>query len=369
MTKQKWLAPLALLAVSAQMAAAQGTLAIAPAFQTYHFAKGFGLESASLIIVPVAYEIGATRKVSFDLYSAYARGETRLGAVKNTLQGLVDTRVRANFHVAGSTVLTASLNLPTGNSAHDIVEANVANALSTELLGFREALWGTGFGATTGIATAQRWGTTGIGLGASYRLATAFEPTDSAVKYTPGNEMRVRVAFDKDLGANKLTAGVTFQNYSDDKLDGRNLFAPGNRWRTDLAYSFRTSATSSWTLFATDVWRENGDVTLRVVNNAGAAVGDTTFRSGQQNLIVVGIAGATAKLRPAADFRVITRKSGEDEGWLSNVGADLPFRRGGTDFIPSLKLSYGKMEGAGVDTRYSVVGGEASLTLRWGAPR
>ena len=48
MIKKNWLAPLALLAVSAQIASAQGTLAIAPAFQAYKFADGFGPSSASL---------------------------------------------------------------------------------------------------------------------------------------------------------------------------------------------------------------------------------------------------------------------------------------------------------------------------------
>jgi len=39
--------------------------------------------------------------------------------------------------------------------------------LATDLLGFREATWGTGFAVTTGIATARRGGQWGLGLGAS----------------------------------------------------------------------------------------------------------------------------------------------------------------------------------------------------------
>src|SRR5207253_6927248 len=132
-----------------QIASAQGTLAIAPAFQAYKFADGFGPSSASLMIVPVAYQFGVSKTVALDIYSAYARGTTKTGDVTNSLQGIVDTRVRANVNVTPSTVITAALNLPTGNASHDAQELVVATALSTEILGFREALWVTGFSATT----------------------------------------------------------------------------------------------------------------------------------------------------------------------------------------------------------------------------
>jgi hypothetical protein len=296
---------------SSVLAQSGANFAVVGVYQTYSFSQSFenetGVKSASLAMLPLAFQYSVTRSVSFDIYSAYAHGSVKSGGTTSSLDGLVDTRLRATINVSPSLSLITSVNLPTGKSQHDSDEAIVAAALSTELLGFREALWGTGFGVTTGFATAWRANaTTGIGLGASYRLATEFEPSDDAtLKYRPGNEIRVRLALDKNIGANKLTLGGTFQNYSDDQINGRNLFAPGNRWRGDLTYSFRASNTSTWTLFATDVWRQNGDVSL----------GDSIFQAGEQNLAVVGFAGALRSFRPSADFRFLTRASGENEGW------------------------------------------------------
>lgn len=367
MKMRNWLMPLALLAVTAHAGQAQEqrSLAVVGAFQGYFFPEQLGVKSATLFIVPVGYMMQVSRSLSFDLYTAYARGDVKTGTQTQTMQGMVDTHVRATLNVAPWAAITASLNLPTGNATHDSEEAIVATALSTELLGFREALWGTGFGATTGIATAWRAGSTGIGFGASYRLATEFEPSsDQDLKYTPGNEMRARFAVDQNFGASKLTFGLTFQNYSDDRANGRDLFAPGNRWRGDVTYSFRTSPTSTWSIYAADVWRENGDVFLQVVDGGGAVIRDSSFVSGQQNLAVVGIAGSVGRLRPVADFRLLARESGSDEGWLGSVGSEILFRKGSMDVVPSFRASYGQIEDAS-DTRHGFWGGALSLTLRW----
>lgn len=348
-------------------------LAAGATVQGYSFAEGFGAKSAMLLITPVGLTLPMTRQLTLDLYSAYARGAVKIGNTTSTLQGVVDTRVRASLAATPWAVLSLGVNLPTGNATHDDEEAIVAAALSTELLGFREALWGTGFGFTTGVATASRFGNTGLGFGASYRLAGEFKPSSTqSITYAPGNEARVRVALDQTLGSSKLTLGVTFQNYSEDQLNSgalRNLFAPGNRWRGDLSYSFRAGPASTWTLFFADILRENGDVTQPLVNGSGAQVGDSTFRAGQQNLAVFGIAGGVKagplNLRPSADARMITRERGDGEGWLAGAGTDIVLRKGRTDVIPNLRFSYGKIEGA-ADEKFGFWGGEVGLTLRWG---
>ena len=362
---------LALLAAGAQNAVAQHrtNFAVSPTVQSYFFGDKMDVESARLLIVPVAFDLAVTRNLSFDVYSAFARGDVDVGNETHTLQGIVDTRVRASYAATPWAVVTLGVNVPTGKASHDASEAVVASALSTELLGFREALWGTGFGITTGIATASRFGETGVGFGASYRMASEFEPiADSTFTYTPGNETRVRVALDRNIGTSKLTFGVTFQNYTADEAQGKQLFAPGNRFRVDGTYSFRAGPTSAWTLFATDVWRENGDVTLDL-QQGGAIVGDTTFQAGQQNLAVFGIAGGMRlgrmALAPMADFRILTRESGIGEGWMAAIGTDIPTRRARFDFVPTLRVSYGQLENVD-DERVGFFGGEVGLTLRFG---
>jgi hypothetical protein len=362
---------LALFATQTPTAFAQRqTFGVVPAVQYYRFADELDVQSARLFIVPVGYELSLSSRLTIDAYGAFARGDVEVGNETHTLQGIVDTRVRASIAATPWAVLTLGVNIPTGKASHDESEAIVASALSTELLGFREALWGTGLGFTTGIATASRIGETGIGFGASYRLASEFEPiADSAFTYTPGNEARVRLALDRNIGTSKLTFGVTFQNYTADEAQGRQLFAPGNRFRVDGTYSFRTSNTSTWTLFATDVWRENGDVTLPL--QAGTVLTDTTFQAGQQNLAVFGLAGSVqlgsrTSLQPAADFRLLTRDSGAGEGWLVAAGTDLPIRRSGFEVVPNFRVSYGQLEDAN-DEKHPFWGGEVGLALRFGS--
>jgi hypothetical protein len=369
-------AAVGMLMLPAQPALAQqrAALAVGVIGQGYSYGSGFGVESTTLLMTPVAFTMPVNDKLTLDLYGAYARGAVNLADASHTMQGLIDTRIRASYAVTPWAVLSGSLNLPTGNSTHDNSEAIVATALSAELLGFREALWGTGFGFTTGLATAARFGNTGVGAGASYRVAREFEPSaEESFKYEPGNETRVRVAVDQNIGDNKLTLGVTFQNYSDDKVDGRNLFAPGNRFRGDVSYAFRTSPTSTWTVFLTDVVRENGDVTLRLVDTGGTIVGDSTFEAGQQNLAVAGVAGAmrlgSLTLRPTVDARVLTRESGEDEGWLASAGTEVATRRWGREIVPSARLSYGQLEGPRTDTKYGFWGGELGVMVRFGGGR
>lgn len=353
-------------------ASAQTTqnLSIAPNFQGYKFGEGLGVTAANLLMLPLAYELPLGRSFSVDVYGAYAHGSVEIADEVYNMSGLVDTRVRANWTATPWAMLTFGVNLPTGNSKHSGEEAVVANVLATEVLGFREASWGLGLGITSGVATAYQLGGLGVGIGASYRVASEFEPrADTALKYTPGNETRLRLALDTNLGSSKLTGGVTYQNYARDELNGRDLFQPGPRWRADLALSFRTGASASWTLYAADIWRQHGDVTLQLTDPNGAVVRDSTFSTDKQNMLVAGLAGAVRlssrmSLRPNADIRMLTREEQGGEGWIAGIGADVPLRLGALDLFPAVKFSFGELEGAS-DDRYRATGGEVGLTVRW----
>src|SRR5688572_17877824 len=145
-------------------------------FQGYTFADGLGVNSANLLMVPLAWELPLSRTLSLDAYAAYARGAAEIGDTVYNMNGFVDTRVRANWAALPWAMLTVGVNLPTGNATHTTEEAVVSNVLATEVLGFREAAWGLGFGVTTGVATAYQFGPLGVGVGASYRVASEFEP-------------------------------------------------------------------------------------------------------------------------------------------------------------------------------------------------
>ena len=339
-------------------------------FQGYAFDDSIGVTAANLMLVPIAYQLPLGDRLGFDLYTGYARGAVERRDVVYQLNGPVDTRVRASWVATPWAVLMLGVNVPTGKSTHDTEEAIVAGAMATNLLGFREASWGTGLAVTSGVATAHRFGDWGLGLGASYRLGSEFEPrADTAVGYTPGNEALVRLALDRNVGASgKFTAGFTLQNYSADKLDRRDLFQSGNRWRGDVTYSFRAGRSSVWSLYLADIWRERGDITLDVLDTDGSIVGDTTFHTGTQNLMIVGLAGSMTVgrtlLRPSIDARVQQREEVGGQGWLLGGGLDVPLRLRGYEVLPAGRLSYGNLE-AESGKAYPFWGAELGLTLRW----
>lgn len=198
------------------------SLGVSAVFQGYDFDNALGIDAAQLVMIPVAYRLPAGERFSAELYSAWAEGRVQRDGQVSVLKGLVDTRLHFSYKASPWAILTASVNLPTGNVTHNSEEAVVASVLSSDILGFRESNWGTGGYLTTGLATAHRAGNWGLGLGLSYRAADEFEPTtDTTLAYSPGNELRVRVGVDRNVGeTGKFTAGLTFQSYASDESVG-----------------------------------------------------------------------------------------------------------------------------------------------------
>lgn len=371
------------LAVAALLAAglvapvaAQTMIGLEAGFKGYTFADGLGPKAAQLFIVPVAIRLPLSNTLQADIFGAWARGQVERGDATYRLDGLVDTQVKASWTARPWAVLSVGVNLPTGNESHTAEEAAVAAVLATDLLGFRESTWGPGLAITSGLATATRLGQWGLGLGASYRVANGFEPADDqTLTYELGNEARIRLGADRNVGeAGKLSAGVTLQNFSEDQVDGRNLFQAGDRFMVDGSYAFRLES-QTWTLYGSDLWRERGDLFLSVVDGSGAVVGDSTVATGTQNLLSVGFVGAIPigsiyRIRPGADLRMQSReeRNGSDEGsgWVMAAGADLPLRLFGTyDVFPRARYTFGSITGSDGDG-HSVKGGELGVTIRWG---
>jgi hypothetical protein len=367
---------LALLLTLPAGAAAHAQLRTGPAatgvhFQGYSFDRALGIEAANLILLPAAWSVAAGRRAHFDIYTAWGRGAALIGGTEFTLSGPTDTRVRANISATPWAVVTIGLNLPTGRTGHTSDEARVAAVLGSDLFAFREANFGLGFGATAGVATAHRIGATGLGAGVSYRLAGGFEPrADTAFTYTPGNELRVRIGIDRNIGRNKLTAGVTYQNFSSDQVDGIELFQPGGRWRGDVTYSFRTGAAASWTAFLTDVWRDHGDVRFGVLDPATGAPTGERLRTGTQNLVVAGITGSwrlapSLLITPVIEARSLSRQDPGGDGWLIGIGSGIPFTARGIDIAPAVRLNFGSVHGDDATGR-RILGGELAISATFG---
>jgi len=349
------------------------TLGATATFQGYSFSDGLGTDVANLLMIPVAARLATFGGVDLSFYGAWAKGRVERNDQTFVLNGLVDSRIRAAYKASPWAIVSLSANLPTGNSSHNSEEAVVAAVLSSDILGFQEASWGTGASITSSVATAHQIGEWAVGLGVSFRAGNGFEPqSDTAFSYDIGNEARFRLALDRNVGeTGKLTGGVTLQMYQADQLDGRNLFESGDRVRGDIAYSFRAGGTTL-NLFGADVYRKNGDLSLQIISG-GTVVGDTLITTESQNLVMFGVqaaipVGSTVYFRPTADLRIQTVDTPADDpargGWIAGFGGDLPLRIfGAVDFFPRGRFSFGKLKDADGIPR-SFWGVEASGTLR-----
>lgn len=367
-------AVLLLTVLSTARIGAQATIGISTDYMGYSFDDGLGASAAQLFMVPVALRYPVNEALVLDLYSAWAQGRVERDDVAYNLSGVVDTRVKASYQATPWALVSFSLKLPTGEATHDGEEAVVASVLATDMLGFREATWGTGLSMTSSVATATRAGNFGIGLAAAYSARGEFEPSSELdLKYEPGDELRFRVGIDRNIGTNTLTAGATFMTYAEDQANGANLFQAGNRLRFDAAYAFRAGA-GVWTVYAADLWREHGDLTLSVVDAQGSILGDTTLVTPSQNLLIAGFVGSIGVggsyiFRPHVDLKIQQRNDAEGQddgsGWLVAAGGDFPVRLfGGYDFFPKARILVGSVkDGTGVGR--GLLGAELTATVRW----
>ena len=364
------LALLAAVPVSAQYAAGASV-----DYLGYAFDEGLGAGAAGLLTIPVGLRAPVTDALTFDVSSAWAEGRIEREGSRLRLSGPIDTSVRASYQATPWGLVTVGVNVPTGNGQHDSEEAIVASLLSTDLLGFREATWGRGFAVTSSLAVARSVGSFGLGLAGAYSVRGKFKPsTERAdLEYRPGSEARVRLGLDRNFGNRTLTFGATFINFADDQADGRNLFKAGNRLRFDATYAWRMGP-GVWTLYAADLLRENGDLTLEVLDSQNLPTGVTVVEeTPSQNLALVGIVGAVGigggfVFRPHVDFKLQTREdptgSEEGSGWLVAAGGDLPMRvLGGYDFFPKARVILGSIK-ASTGEGVGVFGMEFTGTVR-----
>lgn len=345
----------------------------------YSFDDGLGAEAAQLLMVPVAMRIPVGESLSFDLFSAWADGRVEQGGRTLTLSGPIDTNLKASWLATPWATAAVSVNLPTGDGTHDGEEAIVASVLSTDLLGFRESTWGTGFAVTSSLGLAGQAGGFGMGVAAAYAARGEFEPNEDVnLTYRPGSEARIRVGVDRNFGNSTLTFGGTFINFQEDRVTDdlaadRNLFQAGNRYRFDVSYAFRAGA-GVWTFYGADLIRENGDRRVDVVDETNTLVDSSFVQTASQNLIVGGVIGTMALgggyvFRPHVDVRYQMREEADGNeagsGWITAVGGDVPVRFLGSEFFPKARVYFGAIRSlTGEDV--SLLGMELKGTFRVG---
>jgi len=349
-----------------------GSVATGVHFQGFAFGARSDVDAAQLLLVPLAYQRRLGGGIAVDGYTAYARGTVRRGDEVYTLSAPVDTWARLRWTMTPWAVLAVGVNLPTGRERQTTQESIVAGVLSNDLLGFREGSWGLGTASTVGISTARQFGTNRVSLGGSYRFTGSFNPRrDTTFTFAPGNETRFRLGLERELGtASRLTAGLTWQHFDADRLDGKNLFRPGVRVRGDASLSL-----GEWNVYGVGFWRASGDLTVPVVSVLGGFVRDTVVSVGWQALAAAGVSTSLAlprryTLRPSLDLKYLGREERSGRGWMGGVGAVLPVVVREFDLFPAARLTLGGLVPTMDSLTYRPVrGAELSMVVRRGIRR
>lgn len=331
-----------------------------------------GVESVGLFVTPFAAATELGSRVSVGLSGAYARGTARgAGGREATLSGLTDTELVVSYRPGADWLLvSATSSLPTGQASLDTEASFVAALVAAELLPFEIASWGSGGDVGAEVAAATQAGEWGVGMALGYRLAGSFEPTpELPFSYGPGNQLQLRVALDRNVSeASTLSFLLGFQHFSDDQVEGVNLFRSGTRIQSLVTYAFPLGLRSSAMLFGGVNHRANGTVLTDDPLLAGAtdSPSQQLYRTGANLRFPVGRGSA---ILPKAELMVFRASDGVSQGWVGTLGPVLDLRLSGTAtsrqvFVsPSVLLRRGHVivqEGA--TSNFS--GWEVGVTLR-----
>ena len=285
------------------------------------FDAGLGVKTISEMAVPLGVMYNPSTRLAFDLgirYASATRTPSDTAAAKGTVKGPTDLQVRGVFQVIpDAVVLTLAANVPTGKTKLTADELPAAGAVASELIPFPVTSFGTGPNVTTGLAVAVPVAGWAVGLAGAYRLSGAYTPMatiDSS--YTPGGEMRFRVGADRVVGQGRVSLGFTYSSFSQDEFGGANIFQPGKRYISQVAWSFPLG-NLGLSLYAWDLYRTSGTVLL------------SRSATEKQNVLTAGLAASLqmgrSVLRPQVEFRKHT--AGVDQleaaGQLLSLSARL----------------------------------------------
>jgi hypothetical protein len=308
---------------------------------TFDAPETAGYGSFRLVTVPWAVGVPVGERFVAAVSGAWANGRARgpSGGEAN-LSGLTDTDLSLSYALGDWLVLGADVTLATGKSTLSLEESTVAGIIAADLLPFSINTWGSGSGAGGTLAMATQVGAWGVGFAASYRHTSEFEPLfGEPVIYNPGDQLRGRLAVDRDVGGSStLSLVLGYQSFMDDRLQGANLFKAGSRIEGVASLAFPLALRSSARVYAGVNHRSRGTLLLdeSVLSAAGNSPSQQLFLSGAEARIPLG---RRAALLPVGELRVFRAADGASQGWVGSGGASLDLRLAGNSTSRRLIVS------------------------------
>ncbi|MEO6878910.1 MAG: hypothetical protein ABI205_10540 [Gemmatimonadaceae bacterium] len=336
---------------------------VAPQFNSYSIGTPSNTKISEFAL-PLFVLVPVNQHLSFDIGTSFARSEvdqTTAGkTTTSTISGLTNTQLRGNYVLGNDfVVLTAGVNLPTGNSTVTSQQQLAASLIGSDFLSFPISNMGTGFGGTGGIALARPMGDWNLGLGLSMRKSAQYDPYDvnggPALHYQPGNEYRARAGLDRAVGTGRATLGVTYSTFGNDNLAG-SLYNTGNRWLSQASVD-NTLGVGHFSAYAWNLFRTRG------------TLADSSFL-GHEDIIdgalAYGVNVGPALIEPNVEGRVWTQE-GVSTSMLTTLGVRTQLNVMGFTILPSVGYSLGRLaavDPGGLGTTATLTGFHGALSIR-----
>lgn len=335
---------------------------IAPQFHSYTVSAPSNLK-VNEFAVPMFAWVPLTPSLTIDIGTSYARShveQTVLGKTTTSeISGLTDTQIRGHYGIGTDfIVLTAGVNIPTGQSTISESKVAAASLIGSDFLSFPISNMGTGFGGTGGIALARPLGEWSVGIGLSVRRSSQYDPFDvgggPALHYQPGNEYRARVGVDRPVGTGRATLGVTYSAFGNDQLAG-SVYNTGDRYITQFglndSFAGGELSLNAWDLFRTAGTLADGTA-LDHENIANAALS-------------YGVRVGAATIEPNVEGRTWTQ-AGSSTSLLGTFGVRAQIAVAGMAVMPSVGFSVGRLaaQDNAVNTTAALTGFHAALAVR-----
>lgn len=386
-----------LLAGASTAAAAQVKLAgdamtaVGPVFEVWKFGGGGipqpTIDGASSVTVtrasqwsiPVSVMVPFGSRFSVDLTTAYASSDVRIsgtdpitGTDGYSLSGVADVRLRATGHIIGDNVLlTAGLNLPTGETELNEEELSALRVVGAPALSFQVPVLGIGTGGTLGVVLAHELGAWSWALGTSYEMRKQYTPISVAagipVDFSPGDAVRLSLGSSRLFGQHSMTFGLSADFFAKEELKngtstgtavGQSQLGP--IYTADLQFEVASSRLRELTFYAVDRYRTEYEREGKKVSDSDANYLDVGVRA------VAPLAARTGLLM-SINGRHQTGLASDD--FLTTAGIasgsltlGLQQRVGGNYSLqPFVRLQGGRLESG--DASSTVTGFTGGLTI------
>lgn len=342
----------------------ESSVRLGPQFYSYSIKTPIN-EKVSQVAFPLFVLVPVLRGLTVDVGTSYATAHHERQVPDSTgsgftvkesdLSGLTDTQIRANYTLgADFVVLTAGLNLPTGSATVSPAELDAATRIGSDFLSFPISGFGSGLGMTGGIAVARPAGAWNLGFAASMRRASEFEPFKDAAgvatKFQPGAEVRTRIGVDHPFGTGRISVGLTYSKYGDDKANA-TTFNTGDRYIGQVAVSSSLKNGVDYSVVVWNLYRSAGTL----INESASPSANIT-----NAMMVFGVRGpADIAIEPSVETRVFTQQ-GARTSFLANLGLRFFINRGSWAVVPGFGFSLGQLETA------TVTGFRSTLAVRVG---